>query len=1275
MKFSSFFLLLFLAFISIAQTDAGKESSYQRPSPYYITAQDSTLLVQLPHLEMNEVFQKVELPAIVDHSTSPYFRPVFNQIGASCGQASSVAYAFTYEMCRARDWDATDSAHQFPSHFVYNFMNYNGYYGVNYMHSFEILRKLGTPTLQDYGGIAIDNGNVWISGYNKYYQAMNHRIKDVRTIKVNSEEGLLTLKHWLAHHMEGSEHGGVANFNAPAPWALKNLPSDSPEAGKKVMDYFPGDYATHAMTIVGYHDSIRYDYNNDGQYTNHLDINGDGVIDMRDWEIGGLKVANSYGADWGDNGFFFMMYKLLAENVVDGGIWNHQVEVINVKETYKPQLTYRVKLKHDRREQIRVVAGVAGEANALRPEHQLFLPVFDFQGGPQFMQGGTSDTNHKTIEFGLDVTPLLSYFESGNTASFFLEVYENDPQHIGSGEIIEFEVIYYEDDNPNGTLFPETNIPLLHNALTRLHVNKQLLFDQVEIVTEQIPVFDAGYQMQAEGGSMPYEWRMQQQYHQLILSHDFPQVEAEQLILEAPNYKFAKKTLDFEFPFFGHMYQDIYVHKDGFLLFEPEIYPWPYYQDTYLLFQTMKNIAVFLVNPVEYHPGTKQQEGVWYEGNETYAAFRWKQPIMFYDHNVGYGEFAVKLYPDGLIEYFYNDILIEEPILWYAGVSEGSQQQHHLLKGSNSTRLPNKQSFGLIPESLPDWINMDSDGFFTAIPIESQEIINFDVQVRDQNGIRDVQGFQFSNDLRFSYHLVSQDGFQMHNGSTVAVNLQVHNVSPESFNAITIAMSSTDPHVTVESGQYILDQLPPLGTINIDEAFTFVVDQACPDEHSLLFDLSFSSGSVTRNGRLSGIVHAAELLIQSNIVLDGDNNRLDPGEETELQIQLANAGSMAAMNVQARLTSDDPYIVLDETVSLDFGNILPGASSEALFTIAALGSCPTVHIANFDLLIEDQNGNIWTVSFELKIGQHGLFIYQRTTSDLSKDAITATLDMLDVPYTLGNSFPEEPDMYRAFMILMGGVHTSSVLMPEVISQLIEYLNTGGNIYMEGTSIWHFSKPEGLYEKFYVDGAMISPPLMLEKLIGLPGTFAEGTDFNFVDQYYNHVFIEVAPQQGTQALIFPDTDPGVTLMASHDAGTYRTIASSVEFLAFSHEDDVSDRLALMTGILNFLDLGYLITSIPDDVHPDVGNQLEVYPNPFTEELVIERSGFSSKLSTIVIESAAGRLVNQFELQAQENSNKLIWKGNDQNGLQIPAGIYFIRLLDGSNSEVRKVIKLR
>ncbi len=40
------------------------------------------------------------------------------------------------------------------------------------------------------------------------------------------------------------------------------------------------------MTVVGYNDSIKYDFNEDGQYTNNIDLNDDGIIDLRDWEVG-----------------------------------------------------------------------------------------------------------------------------------------------------------------------------------------------------------------------------------------------------------------------------------------------------------------------------------------------------------------------------------------------------------------------------------------------------------------------------------------------------------------------------------------------------------------------------------------------------------------------------------------------------------------------------------------------------------------------------------------------------------------------------------------------------------------------------------------------------------------------------------------------------------------------------------------------------------------------------------------------------------------------------
>ena len=47
----------------------------------------------------------------------------------------------------------------------------------------------------------------------------------------------------------------------------------------------------HALTVIGYDDEIGVDLNNDGEITNDIDINGDDVVDMGDWEMGALILA------------------------------------------------------------------------------------------------------------------------------------------------------------------------------------------------------------------------------------------------------------------------------------------------------------------------------------------------------------------------------------------------------------------------------------------------------------------------------------------------------------------------------------------------------------------------------------------------------------------------------------------------------------------------------------------------------------------------------------------------------------------------------------------------------------------------------------------------------------------------------------------------------------------------------------------------------------------------------------------------------------------------
>ncbi len=76
------------------------------------------------------------------------------------------------------------------------------------------------------------------------------------------------------------------------------------------------------------------------------------IVNMKDWEIGGFKMVQSYGGvpNWGDQGYAYMMYKTVADKFGQGGIWNHSVYVLDAKENCEPQATMKVTITHNSRD-------------------------------------------------------------------------------------------------------------------------------------------------------------------------------------------------------------------------------------------------------------------------------------------------------------------------------------------------------------------------------------------------------------------------------------------------------------------------------------------------------------------------------------------------------------------------------------------------------------------------------------------------------------------------------------------------------------------------------------------------------------------------------------------------------------------------------------------------------------------------------------------------------------------------------------------------------------
>ncbi len=433
----------------------------------------------IPSLELTSQSRSTVLPAKVDNSQRPWFRPVFNQTGGCCGQASGISYTFTYEVNRVRNLSANVPEHQYPTHFTWNFLNETSPGGGSwYYDGWKVIEQMGIPSLEDYGGMYMSGGSsntVWMTGYDNYYNALSNKVVDeIRSINVSTPTGLNILKHWLNDHGNGEATGGLANFAANAYSAqYSELPSDSDDAGKKIMLHFGND-GYHAWTIVGYNDDVKFDFNGDGVYTNPSN-------NMEKWEIGALKVVNSWGQSYCDSGFVYIPYRLLAM-ASPNGIYPKTVHTVSVTDYYIPELTMKMNVQYPCRRRLTFFADYAENAS----QNGLQIEEYWALNRPKLIQYENLGMlgfpyNNDPIEFCLDYG---QFYNLNNVGKVFFVVHEMDPSNNYTGTISNFSLVDYRWNEVFELPYSgNVNEPIVNNN-TRLGISYHLIPFENPIVSD-----------------------------------------------------------------------------------------------------------------------------------------------------------------------------------------------------------------------------------------------------------------------------------------------------------------------------------------------------------------------------------------------------------------------------------------------------------------------------------------------------------------------------------------------------------------------------------------------------------------------------------------------------------------------------------------------------------------------------------------------------------------------------------------------------------------------
>jgi hypothetical protein len=720
----SLILLIFTVvfFITICFSQSSDKSAH--PQLTSLTSKDMIELNSLPELHLPAAYKNKSIPHEVDNTLQIYYSGLFLQSGLSCGQAACVANGFTYEINRLRNLDGTLVQNKYTTHFNYNWENRGeGWGGASYYHSLIVLKVIGNPNMQVYGGTH-DYGGLsrFLHGYDSYYEAMHNRIRAAYAINCSTEEGILTLKNWLNDHLDGSDVGGIGFFYSQHQIPTTLLPAGTEHAGEKVcITWVTG--SNHAMTITGYNDSIRWDYNGDGIYTNNLDITDDGVVDVRDWEIGGFKMCDTYLSPF--NGW--MMYRSLALSPSGGGIWNNTVNVLYAIKEYSPELTYKINLYYTNRNRIKILAGMSTNLEATEPDYYMTFPIFDYQGGEWGMQGGNDEASRQ-IEFGLDVTPFLNLVPTGTPVKLFFLIHENDNDGWGFGKINSFSAIDYTSGSAIEYASPQINVPIIQNGVTSVSVNHTLNFSKPSITANALPTAsvnqDYSYQFVASDGTEPYRWELDHNYSMAVVTT--PLTEATTPLV-GPYI-----SLPFEFPFFGESFSHFYLSNDGLIDFSGESYvlPYNYYaaSNTAVTFQHRKCIAAFY---------SKTNCLTYYSSGSDYYIIRWVATNI---------DVSLRLESNGNITIYYNNCSPPNSLVWTSGFSFGNLSNCSITPVSGAVTDIASLGYKYYPRPVSEIFSISENGLLTGKPIECLWACPLVVKVTDAKGLSYSKLFQLSTE-------------------------------------------------------------------------------------------------------------------------------------------------------------------------------------------------------------------------------------------------------------------------------------------------------------------------------------------------------------------------------------------------------------------------------------------------------------------------------------------------------------------------------------------------
>ncbi|MBT7377539.1 MAG: hypothetical protein HN820_05220 [Candidatus Marinimicrobia bacterium] len=428
-------------------------------------------------------------------------------------------------------------------------------------------------------------------------------------------------------------------------------------------------------------------------------------------------------------------------------------------------------------------------------------------------------------------------------------------------------------------------------------------------------------------------------------------------------------------------------------------------------------------------------------------------------------------------------------------------------------------------------------------------------------------GFMAINNISFNGENGSN---HVNNGEDVLVSIDASNIGINELSSVQFELITEDVFILDFTESLSFENI--IVNENILGELSFHVRNDTPDNHNAQVNLLITSGETQWVHPFVVEVNSPEIMISTSILTeDNEDGIWDLGEAATLSFVLSNIGS-GSMNFPIQLNVEmDNSLALDlndgyTIETLSFEDIHPVFLHFLSATDIPLGSELSIHIQLIELGCEEYCRELPELNLQFSIGNAPVLIWNPSLSSSSSTRLANYLmgqGFGSYDHIISEEIPNTANYHSAFVFL--GIYPENYQLTQAdAGAIVNILNRGGNVYLEGGDTWVFNEATDLHPYFHIQGISDGSADLIS-ISGGENTFADGMTFtyegavNWIDR--------IAPLDGAQSLL-NNVDPEYTTAVIYeDSSGYKTIGTSHELGGLTG-DQFPDYVNGMINFFNF-----------------------------------------------------------------------------------------------------------